>query len=188
MNKNTGYTGAYSRRRYSNFSTGTETPLKGSADPTGGTQQVILRVDYDQTLGQVAAADLHDGAITAPKGTQVQLEATPIGNARFVCWNASFRLPAGAATSNPINITLKGNDRIKAVFAAENQNTDNIFIDPNVINPHIIDGLLPPPQPFVRPNAGGAGLVGKAVAFAKKWWWALLVVAVVIYDKKGGGQ
>lgn len=184
---NNRYSGAYSRRRYSNFTTTADTPLKDTDGTDGSTQQVTLRVDFDASLGRVTAAGMKDGAITAPKGTQVTLEATPIGSARFVCWSLPVKNNSVKDTANKITLTLTGNERIKAVFAGEQQK-ENIQVAPHVLTPE----PSPSPSP-VNPtvnylDAGGAGLMDKAMSFAKKWWWALLIVAYLVYKETKGGS
>ena len=179
------YQGAYSRRRYSNYSS----EVIGTAETA---QKVTLYVDYNKTLGRVTSAGMNDGAVTAPKGTQVKLEATPIGSARFVCWNTKFKLPV-AANTNPLTLTLNQNERITAVFAADLTTDEPVVVEPHVIEPPVIDpNVIDPdekPTPVNIPDfSAGAGLVDKAVAFAKKWWWALLIAAYIVYKETKGGS
>lgn len=180
---NNRYSGAYSRRRYSNFSaasSGTKSSLGASVDnPANPNPDVCtLRVQFDASQGRVTAAGMQDGSVTVRKGTQVTIEATPKDGYRFKLWDMSFRTPAGTdPTANPITLTVNGNNTVKAVFES--------------VKPLEEPPTTPSPTPTPStptPSTPAAGIADKAVAFAKKWWWALLIVGYIVYKEREGGR
>lgn len=181
------YSGAYSRRRYSNYSAAaaknaaTGSATFGTASDNDDPQAMCtLRVSCIASMGRVTASGMQDGQVTVRKGSQVTLEATPRDGYRFVRWDIASRLPAGTdTTANPITLTVNGNTTVTAVFAK----TESPLIDYPEIKP---DG--PAPAPVTIITSAASDPVATAIALAKKYWWALLIVGYIIYDSRKGGQ
>ncbi len=137
----TRYSGAYSRRRYSNLATPgigknashQETPTGafftltyGSSDTSMGDVEVL------QTTSTVAGSNSGDtpmnrgGSATFAAGTQVRVVANPKTGCHFVRWEGDF--PAGKGTTNPVTLTMTKNAGIRAIFARNAQTSFNVTV------------------------------------------------------------
>lgn len=108
------YSGAYSRRRYSNYSAAaaknaaTGSATFGTASDNDDPQAMCtLRVSCIASMGRVTASGMQDGQVTVRKGSQVTLEATPRDGYRFVRWDIASRLPAGIDNTPPPAVRAK---------------------------------------------------------------------------------
>lgn len=126
MNNKNNYSGAFSRRRFSNLAStglsgsgggnGGYTITAGSANPDMGTVGVVKL----QSSGRVPAEDgVIGGRSAQSQGADVyRVTAQPFSGCRFVSWNGDY--PAGKRQQNPIDVTLSKNVVLAANFERVN--------------------------------------------------------------------
>lgn len=105
------------------------------------------------------------GSITAAAGSTVKLTAEPKDGYRFVRWEG---FTVDGSTSKTVELSV-ADTTVNAVFVS-------------------VDSPEEPETPGGGNGSKPVGndLVGKAMAFVRKWWWALLIAAYFVYKEKGG--
>lgn len=181
--KNAPYSGAYSRRKFSNYSAASKAVGGLSAtqnDDVPNPQPPVCtaKVAWNGKMGRVNGNGLvlyteaHEGmgAVSAAQGSSVTLTASPLAGYRFVKWHGA---PVEGKTSPEVTFQMNADCSIAAEFAAVDPGTGGA------------GGVVVGPETPEKPSSVKKD--SAVAAFVKKWWWALLIAAYVIY-KEGGSK
>ena len=177
------YSGAYSRRRFSNFEIETGGSMGATPDPK------VLKVAWNGTMGSVtgtggfavsgASTPPDYGMATVAEGDTVTLTATANAGYHFVRWNGPV---TGKITSNPVDVKMTQHCEVIAVFAK----------DENGGGSDTGTGSGGSDTGGGSGGSGssdtGGGIVDQVKPFVKKWWWAILIVAYIAYKEWKGAR
>ena len=208
------YSGAYSRRRFSNAavvngistdyqqdpgngggSDGGENPfnVENGGNVNVNTKFRTLSVKWDGSMGSVTGSgnfNANDGfgLATAAEGDTITLTARANTGCHFVKWKGGITTSA----SNPISIKMSVNREVIAVFAKDPD-------DPETLPP----GDNPEGSPLSNSDNGGDGITFKddllgffgvgdrcrlgkptIMTYVRKYWWAILIVGYIIYKER----
>ena len=183
MSKNE-YSEAFSRR-FSNFVATAETPQDYSLEnPIARTLTVVWDGDRGRVLGDATANPRPAKSIPASScsfsvksGDSIKLTAAAGEGYHFVKWVGG---PVDGDTSKTVNITMKDDCTVEAVFAADEPTPGNG--DPE--DPATGD----PEDPLPNGDTPSEGIIIKLKPFLKKWWWVILIVAYIAYNEWKGGK
>lgn len=184
MNEQT-YQGAYSRRRFSNYSTEKDADLHVEGSGDINLKKVTLKVSWNGAMGRVTGSGNYtvetatpacEGSATVIPGTTVTLTAEPFAGYHFVRWNG---LVTVKDTSNPVNIKVSNNLNVSAVFAPDTPGEHH-----DLGGDHDHDAEKPNGNQY-KPQGS---IVDQVKPFVKKWWWAILIVAYIAYKEWKGAR
>lgn len=178
------YNGAYSRRRYSNYTGDPTDDVKPdfhieTSDPID-LKKVTLKVSWNGAMGRVNGSGNFqispdtpacEASATVISGTSVALTATPLDGYHFVGWRG---VPVEGVTSQSVNVKVAADYNVTAVFAPDTP------VDHK--EPSGNGGNVP------QITSQGGGIVDQVKPFVKKWWWAILIVAFIAYKEWKGGK
>ena len=187
MNKQS-YQGAYSRRRFSNYSTEKDADLHVEGSGDINLKKVTLKVSWNGAMGRVTGSGNYTvdtetppclASATVIPGTTVTLTAEPDAGYHFVGWRGA---PVEGVTSQSVNIRVSNNLNVSAVFAPDTPGEHH-----DLGGDHDHDAEKP--NGYQYKDLGGDSNVYKVKSFVKKWWWAILIVAYIAYKEwKGAGK
>lgn len=202
MNKQA-YNGAYSRRRFSNY-TGDPTDADKpdfhieTSDPIA-LKKATLKVSWNGAMGRVTGSGNYtvetatpacEGSATVIAGTTVTLTAEPDAGYHFVGWRGA---PVEGVTSQSVNIRVSNNLNVSAVFAPDTPGEHH-----DLGGDHDHDAEKPNGYQY-KPQGGSTGVLAflgvntmqgesNLRAFVRKYWWAILIVAYIAYKEWKGGK
>ena len=197
------YQGAYSRRRFSNYTvdpTAADKPdlhLESHGDIT--LKKVTLKVSWNGAMGRVTGSGNYtvetatppcQAAATVIPGTTVKLTAEPDAGYHFEGWRGA---PVEGVTSQSVNIKVSNNLNVSAVFAPDTPGEHHDLGSDHDHDAEKPNGYLN------QPPGGGTGVLAflgvnpmqgesNLRAFVRKYWWAILIVAYIAYKEWKGAR
>lgn len=204
MNPERPYSGAYSRRRFSNADV-SNLSANYTEDPSD-VKKRNLTVRFNGLIGRVAGEGLTVGSEVPPcvasatvtDGVSVTIVAQPFAGYHFVKWVGA---PVNGYTSPTQTIKMTANYDITAIFEADdpgttppNGNTDGGPVGGD----HDHDAEKPDGYQY-KPQGGSTGVLAflgvypmqgesNLRAFVRKYWWAILIVGYIAYKEWKGAR
>lgn len=177
------YQGAYSRRRFSNYSLDANSHVE--THDTSAVKTSVLKVSWNGTQGRVTGSGNFQIDAEAPAcqasakvvtGNTVTLVATPNAGYHFEGWRG---MPVSGVTDKSVTVKMMQDYNVSAVFAPDMPGEHH-----DLGGDHDHDAE----KPNVYQYKPQGGIVDQVKPFVKKWWWAILIVAYIAYKEWKGAR